>query len=94
MTIYEKSRYVPTPVYITRNTKLLKLRERKKFNLDNASFYTIIQGDTLDVLAYRTYGSSAYMWAILDANSKYQSPLDVKAGDNIVLPAFEEVVGG
>lgn len=93
MTVYNKSRYVPTPAYMTRGVKLLKLRTRKQFNFNNATLYTVIQGDTLDFLAYKIYGSSSYFWAILDANPKYQSEMDIKAGDILVIPAVEDVVG-
>lgn len=94
MTVYNKSRYTPTPAYRTRGIKLLKMRERKQFNINNATLYTIIQGDTLDVLAYKIYGSSSYFWAILDANPKYQSEMDISAGDILIIPAVEDVVGG
>lgn len=93
MSVYVNSRYVQVPAYKARNTQVLKLRERKKFNMDNITFYTVIQGDTLDYLADKFYGSSAYLWAILDANTSYQSELDMKAGDRIIIPAPEEVLG-
>lgn len=93
MSVYENSRYVQVPAYRARNTVVLTLRERRKFNMDNASFYIVIQGDTLDYLADKFYGSSAYLWAILDANPSYQSELDMKAGDRIVIPAPEDVLG-
>lgn len=51
MSVYVNSRYVQVPAYKARNTQVLKLRERKKFNMDNITFYTVIQGDTLDYLA-------------------------------------------
>ena len=44
-------------------------------------------------MAYRYYGVSALRWAILDANPKYKTEFDIKCGDRILIPDYEEVVG-
>ena len=49
-------------------------------------------GDTLDGVAYKFYEETEFRWAILDANTKYRTEFDIKVGDVILIPSFEEVV--
>lgn len=93
MSVYKGSRYVETPVYV-RDGKIamLELRGRQSFDLTNAVYYTFLEGDTIDGIAYRQYGNAQLYWAILDVNKQYQSELDIKAGDILVIPPLEEVV--
>lgn len=93
MTVFSGSRYVTTPPTKVGNTIMLKLRERHKFDISKASLYTVIQGDTIDGIAYKLYGNASLWWAIMDANPKYQNELDMKAGDVINIPALDEVLG-
>ena len=55
-------------------------------------YYTVIQGDTIDGIAYKQYGNAQLGWAIMDANPTFQSEMDIEAGDIIKIPPFEEVV--
>lgn len=94
MSVYAGSRYVPTKAYVCRNTVALKLRERQKFGaVDKFSYYTFIQGDTIDGIAYKYYGNAQYWWAIMDANPRYASEVDIKAGDILTIPSLEEIEG-
>jgi phage tail protein X len=92
--IYENSRYLHT----TMSTRLgwdvptLDIRKRFTFNEDNCQTYEWIEGDTLDGVAYKFYGICALRWAILDANPKYRTEFDIKNGDRILIPDYEEVV--
>ena len=52
------------------------------------------QGETLDVLAYKYYSSSSFLWAILDNNPQYMSELDIKVGDYLSIPSYSEVING
>lgn len=94
MSIYQGSRYTNTKTYVPRgqSRRLFTIRERPNIDLSKATYHTWKQGDTLDYLSYLVYGSSAYWWAILDANRFYQSELDIKVGDLIAIPPFTEVV--
>jgi phage tail protein X len=93
MAIYDNSRYIDTVAYMKDGETLtLAKRNRAKFTESDATYYTVILGDTLDGIAYKQYGYSNLGWAILDANPKYQSELDIKIGDVILIPKFEEVV--
>lgn len=93
MAVYRGSRYVNTSIYSRNNGAVVfSIRKRAKFNLKNATYYTFIQGDTLDGVAYKLYGNAQLGWAILDANPKYQSEIEIQAGDLLVIPPLNEVV--
>lgn len=93
MAVFKNSRYIKTPAYIRRGqTLILSIRKRNSFNLSNATFYTVVQGDTIDGIAYRLYGNAQLWWAIMDANPKYQSEVEIKPGDVLAIPPIEEVI--
>lgn len=93
MAVYQGSRYIKTPLYPRGDTQVFGIRQRNHFDLTKATYYTVVQGDTLDGIAYRQYGNSQLWWAIMDANPQYQSELEITvAGNSILIPAFEEVV--
>ena len=93
MSVFQGSRYVKTPAYVRNGeTLVLKIRDRSHFNDSMCSYYTVVQGDTLDGIAYNLYGNAQLGWAILDANPTFQSEMEIKAGDVLKIPPFEEVV--
>ena len=93
MAVFQGSRYVKTPAYVRRGeTLILSMRARNQFKESNCRYYTVVQGDTIDGIAYKQYGNAQLGWAIMDANPTYQSEIEVKAGDIIKIPPFEEVV--
>lgn len=93
MSVFQGSRYVKTPAYMRKGeTLVLSIRKRNVFNEANYSFYTVVQGDTLDGIAYKHYGNAQLGWAIMDANPIYQSEIEINAGDVLKIPSFEEVV--
>lgn len=92
MAVYQGSRYVKTPLFMRGDTPVMGIRTRNKFNLAEATYYTVIQGDTIDGIAYKRYNNAQLWWAIMDANPQYQSELEIKAGDVLCIPPFEEVV--
>lgn len=94
MAVYENSRYLHTRV-MTRlgwDSPTLQMRERFSFNHDNCTSYEWCDGDTLDGVAYKYYENTALRWAILDANPKYRTEFDIKNGDIILIPDYDEVV--
>ena len=94
MAVYENSRYLHTRV-MTRlgwDSPTLQMRERFSFNQDNCTSYEWCDGDTLDGVAYKYYENTALRWAILDANPKYRTVFDIKNGDIILIPDYDEVV--
>ena len=92
MGVFEGSRYILSPLYQRGSTMLLEPREKANFNLDNATYYTVIEGDTIEGIAYRQYGNAQLYWAIMDANKQYMSELEIKPGDQLLIPAYSEVV--
>lgn len=91
--VYKDSRYVQTRVYIhAGETAVLGIRNRNNFDMTNAVYYTVMRGDTLDGISYKQYGNERLGWAILDANPKYQSEIEIQPGDVIAIPPFDEVV--
>ena len=94
MAVYENSRYLHTRQYtrLRWDSPTLEIRQRFSFNQENCSNYEWCEGDTLDGIAYRYYGVCALRWAILDANPKYRTEFDIKNGDVILIPDYEEVV--
>ena len=94
MSVFEDSRYIESSVYSWGDEEVptLTLRERHKFNLDIATVHTWKSSDTLDGVAYQYYEITDLRWAILDANPQYRTEFDIKAGDLIYIPDFEEVV--
>ena len=94
MAVFENSRYLHTKQY-TRlgwESPTLEMRQRFTFNQKDCTNYVWCEGDTLDGVAYRQYGISALRWAILYANPKYKTEFDIKNGDIILIPNYEEVV--
>ena len=94
MAVYENSRYLHTrqSTRLGFDSTTLEIRERFTFNQENCTMHEWCEGDTLDGVAYKYYGISALRWAILDANPKYRTEFDIKNGDSILIPDYDEVV--
>lgn len=94
MAVYENSRYLHTRQSnrLGWNTPTLEIRQRFTFNQENCTMHEWCEGDTLDGVSFKYYGISALRWAILDANPKYRTEFDIKNGDVILIPDYEEVV--
>lgn len=92
MSVHVGSRYIKTPIFAKDGQAFIfNIREKQKFNSDLATYYTVIEGDTLDGIAFKNYGNANLYWAILDANPQYMSEMDIKVGDTIMIPSFSEV---
>lgn len=90
--LFAGSRYLNTRLLNNYGTQFLSSRERAVFNLEKCTHYTYKATDTLDSLSYRVYDNSSLGWAILDCNRQYLTELDIKVGDVLLIPPFEEVV--
>lgn len=88
--IFTNSRYTKTPVYEYEGN--LVFRKRKRFNFTKFTYHRFIQGDRLDSLAHKYYGDSQLWWVFLDANPQYRAEIDIKYGDIIKVPTYEEVM--
>ena len=92
MSFFTGSRYLECNFRRKNGNKFLVDRDRVNFTLSKCSFYTVIQGDTIDGISYKFYRNSRYWWCIMDANRQYESELDIKAGDIIAIPDEQEVL--
>jgi phage tail protein X len=94
MAVYENSRYLHTRQSnrLGWDTPTLEIRQRFTFNQEDCTMHEWCEGDTLDGVAFRYYGICALRWAILDANPKYRTEFDIKNGEVILIPDYEEVV--
>ena len=53
MSVFQGSRYVKTSAYKRRGEALvLNIRKRNHFDVNKSTFYTVLQGDTIDGIAY------------------------------------------
>lgn len=92
MSLFAGSRYLRTPIYARKGQQyILDIRNKYNFNLEDAEYYTVVQGDTIDLIAYSMYGNANLYWAILDSNG-LMSELDLEPGMILVIPPYEEVV--
>lgn len=91
MSIYSGSRYANCNRRLKGSRPYLTTPSRVNFTASKCSLYQVIAGDTIDGIAYKFYGNSAYWWCIMDANREYQSELEIKAGDILQIPDVEEV---
>lgn len=89
--IFKTSRYLRTrPIY--NKTTILETRSKYTFNKAKCQTHTFMQGDTLDILSTKAYGTPALWFAILDANPIYLSETDIKIGERILIPDYREAV--
>lgn len=92
MSVFQGSRYANNGVTARLGTLIPVIRQRVSFNVDTSNYYTVVEGDTIDGIAYKEYGNAQLYWAILDANPELQSELDIKPGDSLVIPSASEVI--
>jgi len=90
--IYQHSRYSRTPLYNHGGNLIFRRRERFNFGSKGSIRHRYMESDRLDNLARQYYGDSQLWWVILDANPKYRAELDIKYGDVLVIPSYEEVM--
>lgn len=86
------TRYARTTAYLRDGVLTVDKRKPAKFNPKEATYYTFVEGDTVDGIAYREYGNAQLSWAILDANPQFLTEIEIKPGDELMIPSYEEVV--
>ena len=91
--LIQGTRYTNTPAYIRDGGALIvDIRNQADFDLSKATYYTVVEGDTVDGIAYKQYGNAALWWAIMDANPQFQHEIEIKPVDLIAIPPYEEVL--
>jgi nucleoid-associated protein YgaU len=53
-------------------------------------YYTVVEGDTIDAIAYEAYGNSKWWWVIADAN-KIDFGFELEEGTSLLIPDLEKV---
>lgn len=91
MSVYSGSRYARSRQRVRGSRLYLTLPSRADFNPENCVLYQVKETDTLDALAYKFYGNSAYWWCIMDANREFQSELEIKHGVILQIPTLTDV---
>jgi hypothetical protein len=97
MPIYEGTRYEKTAVYgYDHPTKGFRptLDRRSLFKLPAGSEviqHQWSQGDSIDYIAYLYLGDCSLWYIILDCNTQYMSPWDIKTGDILTIPTRDTV---
>ncbi len=66
--IFKYSRYTGTPLAIDEGVTTFERRVIPFFDKKKCKKHTVIQGETLDLLAHNYYNNPRLWWAILDAN--------------------------
>ena len=89
---YKGSRYTKTGVIESDGTKVFEMRDLAEFTFKGCKSHIWTEGDTIDGVSLKYYGTSQYWWVIMDANVKYMFPTDIKVGDVLLIPHISEVL--
>jgi len=93
MSVFQGSRYTNTKIRAREDGSVVfHIREFPNFSDSKGYYYTVVEGDTIDGIAYRYYENAQLYWAILDANPQIQSEVELKPGMILLIPFYEEVV--
>lgn len=92
MPIYSGSRYARCNRRVVGSHTYLTTPARVNFTESLFKVHQVIEGETIDGLAQAYYGNSAYWWCIMDANRQYESEVEIKPGDILNIPDYNEVM--
>lgn len=91
--IYEGSRYTTTEVAVEYDLTVFAERDLFKFNVEDALYHTVKQGESLSALAHKYYNNTQYWWVFLDANAdKVQGVFDIEVGMQLLVPTMKAVL--
>lgn len=85
------SRYANCILYLDGSTEFLGTRQR----IDTTPqpddvFYTVVEGDRIDLIAHRYLGDARLWWVICDYND-FLLPLELPAGIVLRIPSTEHM---
>lgn len=85
------SRYAVCVLYVDGQEEFLGTRSRIDASpqLDDV-FYTVVEGDRIDLIAYRYLGRADLWWVICDYNDVF-FPLEIEPGVTLRIPSVEHV---
>lgn len=89
--ISQDSRYATCVLYMDGKEEFLGMRSL----IDTTPqpddvFHTVVEGDRVDLIAYRYLGSASLWWVICDYNDIFL-PLDLVSGSVLRVPSVEHV---
>lgn len=92
--IFKYSRYTPTPVAIDEGVTTFEKRKIPVFDKKRCKKHTVVQGETLDLLAHNYYDNPKLWWAILDANIREVKDYFncITPGTTLYIPPVEDIM--
>jgi hypothetical protein len=85
------SRYATCVLYVDGQEEFLGTRPRIDTSLQpDDTFHTVVEGDRIDLIAYRYLGSTGLWWVICDYNDIF-FPLELEPGRAVRIPSVEHV---
>jgi len=100
MAVHLGSRYAQSSIipHVDKDKGLVPLLSRRtKFIPPSDAQYInheVVNGDTLDFLAYKYLYNPNYWWVILDCNSQFFSPWEIKPGTILRIPTPKTLRSG
>lgn len=76
-------RFSTTPPVLDRDVLVYQTSTEDKF-------HEMVEGETLDTLAYKYYKNSKYWWVIADAN-QIENPLDLQGLTSLLIPNEDRI---
>lgn len=85
------SRYAACVLYVDGNEEFIGTRDR----IDTSPqpddvFHIVVEGDRVDLIAYRYFGRAELWWIVCDYNDIF-FPLDLEPGRTLRLPCVERL---
>lgn len=85
------SRYAACLLYVDGNQEFIGTRQRIDATpRPDDVFHTVIEGDRIDLIAYRYLGRAELWWVICDYNDVF-FPLELGVGTVLRIPSLETV---
>lgn len=85
------SRYATCVLYVDGSVEFLGTRPRIDTSpRPDDTFHIVVEGDRIDLIAYRYLGSAGLWWIICDYNNIF-FPLELEPGSVLRIPSVEHV---
>ena len=79
------SRYINGNILNINNTRIIDITSRPKVSINNGITHIVVQGETLESIAYLYYKDATLWWKIADVNN-IKNPLFLTPGTAIYIP--------
>lgn len=85
------SRYATCVLYVDGNVEFLGTRPSIDASpRPDDTFHTVVEGDRIDLIAFRYLGNAGLWWIVCDYNNIF-FPMDLEPGSVLRLPSVERV---